>query len=127
MLADHEFKIDVSDMIMSCNQFVNQKLSQNGYWGGTESLNAVAEIYSTNILIVNEDGTSNVGNRFNPNYERAIMISFRSSNKRLKKRDHYDSVAEIDDVLLSKFSQNSIESFKKQTNIIHCNDTISIE
>lgn len=109
MLADSEFEIDISNMEMSCAKFVNQKLTQHGYWGGTETLKAVAEIHFTNILIVNDDGTSNLGNCFNPKYNKSMIISFKSSNKRLKKRDHNDSVAEISDSLLSKFSQNAIE------------------
>lgn len=127
MLSDSDFHFNATDLKSSCVKFVNQRLAQNGYWGGMETLKAVAEIYSTNILIVNEDGSSNLGNRFNPKYERTIILSFQPSNRRLKQRDHYDSVAEISENLLSKFARDAIESFKLQSDLINSTDTIAIE
>lgn len=112
MLQDFDFKIDVTDFKQSCIDFVKSKLSQNGYYGGMESLIALSQLHRMNILIVNDDGTSNMGNRFNPDYQKVIIVSFKTNGKRGNKNNHYDSVTQLSDKMLSKFCENTIQTFK---------------
>lgn len=104
MLQDSSFHIELSDMKNSCINFVQQKLSQQNYWGGMESMNAVAELRSVNILVVNDDGTCNIGNRFHPNHKHVLIISYRKVGNRENKRKHYDSVVNISDCLQKKLN-----------------------
>lgn len=117
MLEDATFHFDSNEFEANITIFVKEKLSQNGYWGGQETLEAVSLLYHVNILIVNDDGTCNLGNRFNTNYSVAIIISFRSQGSRNLKRNHYDTVAEMSDSLMKKFAVSAMEDYENKINL----------
>lgn len=79
--------------------FVNDLLSQPGYWGGEESLKAISEMYQVNIIIFNEGSTPLLPNGFNFDYKQTVWIAYRYDGIACS-RNHYDSVYKIPDDLL---------------------------
>lgn len=129
ILADVDsFYHDLKDRVLECSnqlfgesslrdkciEFVTQRLSQTGIWGGIETIRAVAKIKCVNVLIVNDDATCVLGNAFNDSYQKSIMISYRSIGPRGTKRNHYDSVVYMTEAMLEKFAQDVIIFIKKQ-------------
>lgn len=95
----------MSDLPGCGHKFVKEELSQKGKWGGEETVKAVGSIYRANILILLDYETCILGNRFNPLYDRALVVNYRcyGYNNSKNKRNHYDSVCEL--------SQESLESY----------------
>lgn len=89
---------DVVDITLECKSFVNNELSQDKTWGGSETIKAVSDIYKVNIVEFKEDGPC-ILNKFNENYNRSIAIAHRLSARTTKSgkqnRNHYDSVCDI--------------------------------
>lgn len=75
------------------------RLAESGFFGGEESLKAIALKYSINIVVFNEKGTCYISNRFNKDHNRTIFLVFRGEGSN-DERNHYDSVVEIDKGLI---------------------------
>lgn len=109
-LKDHVYALKNSDEIKimtdeqltaECKLFVRYKLSQNNKtWGGAETLLAVSNIFSTNVVVFYEDGLCLKVKAAGKNYDRSIAIAYRFGLKK-EVRNHYDSVcdANSDDLL----------------------------
>lgn len=76
-----------------CDQFL-EELSQEGFYGGNESLKAIILLHKINIMIFNENGPCYFVYRFKLENEITVMMAFRGSGSNTK-RDHYDSVIGI--------------------------------
>lgn len=113
-----------------CLKFVKEDLSRSGIWGGEETLKAVAEIYSANILLILNHDTCILGNRFNPSYGRALAVTYRCVANERNRLDHYVSVAELSSESLQSYVIKTIELKKQnilfQKAILNC-DNISID
>lgn len=89
---------DEIDVIQDeCHSYVDHILSEDGSWGGSESIEAVYSIYSVNILLFNEYGPCYYVNAFNSEYISTVVIAYRLENgvDSKQKRNHYDSVSRI--------------------------------
>lgn len=75
--------------------FTKYKLSKFNCWGGTESLKAISEMYSVNILIFNEDDVCWFPFEFDSEFERVVALAYRFSDKENGERNHYDSISEV--------------------------------
>lgn len=92
-----------------CKSFLND-LTEGRRWGGSESLHAVAVMFQVNIIIFSQDEECYFAENFNPEFKRSIMLAYRcygysDENIGDLKRNHYDSVARLED--------NSILDFVK--------------
>lgn len=67
-------------------------------WGGSETFKAFSEKYKVNIFVMNDDGTSNIPNRFEISHKKSLIIFY--SNK-----SHYDSVVSISEETLLKHAK----------------------
>lgn len=67
-------KIDNFDILV--NSFL-QSLSTDGFWVGTESIQAIALLEKANFFIFKEKGEPNMVLNFNPEFEKCILIAFR--------------------------------------------------
>lgn len=85
-------KIDIAG---ECSFFINRLLSRDKYWGGAETLRAVSEIYSVNIIVFYEEEKYQVVSKI---FDKTISVAFRlrTSTKNSVVRNHYDSVTDID-------------------------------
>lgn len=119
------------EMDKECTFFVNYVLPKTGMWGGFESLKAITSIYGVNIMVFSENGDSYFAlpDGFNINYERTVFIAFRVTNN--QKRDHYDSVVEIEAEIIEECSTNLIKKQMQKCSqhgfgdsIIVLNDTL---
>lgn len=85
----------------TCMQFLKEKLSVNGCFGGTETLLAVSKMYGVNILVFREKGPFYFGpGGFNSKFERTIMLAYRIGgfdNDGQPDYNHYDSICGIDE------------------------------
>lgn len=94
-------KIDNFDVL--ANSFL-ESLSTDGFWGGTESIQAIAQIEKANVIIFNEKGEPNMVYNFNPEFEKCVLIAFRLKDPLGEftnaNRNHYDSVVSMDDEVL---------------------------
>lgn len=78
-----------------------EDLSKSGFWGGEESLIAIAKIFSANIVVFNERGPYYLATGYNKDYPRSLFLAYRESMAFSGKRNHYDSICEIDNIVLS--------------------------
>lgn len=111
--------IENDDLIYKkCSEFVQKGLSSVNCWGGTESLKAISEMYKTNIIIINDDGKCNFAESYSPSNERSITIAFCALKCGIQKnnnsRNHYNSVAEINDQIISEYANELIQTYNKR-------------
>lgn len=113
-LQDHVFEIEkkkkseISDLGEKCKGYVRDILSKPGEWGGVETIKAVSNMYKTNVAIFNENGFCYIIKSGDTNFNRTIMIAYRSIAKN-GTLNHYDSVADMDpdDILASANSSST--------------------
>lgn len=88
---------EITNVAAECKLFVRHALSKNGIWGGTETLLAVSDLYSTNIVVFKEDEKCYKTKQTGQNYERSIAIAHRIGldEQGQKIFNHYDSVCDI--------------------------------
>lgn len=94
-----------------CLNFLkNELIDKNKAWGGTESLMAITEMESVNILIINDDGSCNMVTDFDEKNSRTIALCFNQTKK------HYDSVVSVDEQTMFDFIESVLKSqmMKKQ-------------
>lgn len=101
-----------NDMNSRCIQFVKDELSQETVWGGIETMKAVAAIHKINILIINDNKTSNLANRFDAEYLRAVALAYKIRGS-VVERNHYDSVVHIEDDFLKESVVQAIQLEKQ--------------
>lgn len=90
--GDDRKTVDETD----CLDFINKQLSQSDCWGGAESMQAISLIHKVNIMVFNESDRFYFPVGFKPDYAKTVMIAYRFAGSSKKIRNHYDSVAEID-------------------------------
>lgn len=86
---------EITDISAECKMFVRHALSKKGMWGGTETLLAVSDLYSTNVTIFDEDGICNKVKQPGKQYDRSIAIAYRLAGSGERIRNHYESVCDI--------------------------------
>lgn len=86
--------LTAEDWMEHINNLLNFQMPKQSFWGGVETLKAVADIYKVNIAIINEGGDIYFVTGFNSKFNRTLVLAYRYS-KFSKKRNHYDSVSEI--------------------------------
>lgn len=96
-----------------CLDFVNNQLSQSDCWGGIESIQAISNIHKVNILVFNESERFYFPAGFKPDFDKTVMIAYRFAGGSKTIRNHYDSVAEIE--------QNELFDCVKYAAAIICN------
>lgn len=98
-----------NDISTACLTFLSKYLSTNT-WAGQETIKAISEIHGVNIVVINQDGSCNLPNHFNTKYERSLLVYYRDYNQtaqaRSSSKNHYDSVVEIDSILIAKFVED---------------------
>lgn len=85
-----------------------ERLSQNGYWGGSETIKAVAEIFKCNILIICEDGDPFFPIAFDHLKPQAIILAYRTVGG--CKHNYYDSVIEIHQSIIFELSRGMVRN-----------------
>lgn len=100
-----------ANMEMECDLFVYQLLPLNKYWGGSETLKAVAMVKEVNIIIFNENGPCCIKNPYGKKFKKTICVAFRlaSNNpmhERIAIRNHYDSVTDIPSNVIYSIAQS---------------------
>lgn len=134
-------KIDSDDLLSVCERFLNEDLTLDTCYAGIESVKAISEIKKINIVTISEHGECYFAVDFNPNFDRTVFLAHRlnsvctKSNSRPHntQRNHYDSVAEIDNNVLLTLAEmlysSNLQKMKKQMNsnnnsIISINSTL---
>lgn len=96
----------------ACLDFLDDKLSATGCLAGMESIKAISEMKKVNIVVLNDDGSCNLPNHFNFEYDKAILILFSSasgnSNSNVD-RNHYDSVVGMNHEIITKVTNQLSE------------------
>lgn len=117
----HEKKKEIPDLKKESYAFLD-KLSDDGFFGGIESLRATAILHNVNIIVFSEKGECYLANKFEPEFRRSIMLVFRlktmktaaSEQKTMKtaasERNHYDSVAKLQDKTIENCAKYLIKS-----------------
>lgn len=95
---------EVDDMEEKCRDFLENDLPKSTCWAGCESVVAISNLYKVNIIVFNENEHCYYVSGFNFEYKKSICIAYRlsknscsKSNKPKGKRNHYDSITDIDD------------------------------
>lgn len=97
-----------------CDIFLQSCLTRDNFFGGTESLKAVALMHEVNIIIFNESGPVYFALGFNPNYHKSILLAYRLDATSSNLRNHYDSVAEVGLDLLYNCVQSLLDKESKK-------------
>lgn len=121
-----EYRLEWKDDLRgSCLRFVREEISKDGFWGGEETLKATAEIFRVNILLILDRDTCILGNRFDPTYERALVLSYIAMGNTL---NHFESICEmINDSqvnYVSKVMELEKNSVLFQEEIFNCNNFV---
>lgn len=106
--SKHEGEV-ILDIQQACKDFVRHDLPKSTEWGGSESLKAVSQLKSVNILIINENGDCyTLPTGFDCSCERTVILAYRQFRLDKTERqvndgsnawlnlNHYDSVVRID-------------------------------
>lgn len=103
------------DVERECLLFLNSMLPQNRCWTGTETLKALSIIYKVNIIILYEEGPVNVvTNDAKKLYDKTIILAYRISQSGLEvKRNHYDSVTDIESDVIYSLAQQISKKMSK--------------
>lgn len=84
-----------------CAKVLKDHFSNEFFWGGQETIKAVALIHNVNIIILNEEESCYMGNGFSFENDRSIIVAYRlAEDNSEQKRNHYDSVVDIDSNLI---------------------------
>lgn len=75
-----------------------KQLERSGFWGGTESLIAISELYIANIVVFRENGPYNFATKYDEENKRTLFLAYRNISGKMS---HYDSVSHIDNIVLS--------------------------
>lgn len=81
-------------MTAECKIFARHILSKHKTFGGVETLYAVSDLYSTNVVVFSEDGVCTKYKKADRKYERSIAVAhcYRLNERGEKIRNHYDSI-----------------------------------
>lgn len=110
-ITDHGIECNETDDEYKC--FLDEKLSKDKYWGGSETLKAVSRMYRVNIFVFYEKGSCEVMHDVKQRYDNSIAVAYRigkiryDGDKEVFIRDHYDSVCDIS----SNHMYNSAQQF----------------
>lgn len=89
----------IKDMNTECLFILNHCLTKSGFWGGSETMKAVHELYHVNILIFNENGICHFFNQWNDSNDRTVILAYRlahtKKNEAADSHNHYDSVCDM--------------------------------
>lgn len=105
----------------SCSTFLERLKIDSNTWGGTETLLAVMELYSVNIVILNENGPVYFVNGFNQNYNKLIFMAYRICGNK-HNHNHYDTIFTLSEDLMYKFTSH----FSKKMQQTKCDSKIDI-
>lgn len=99
-----------------CIEFVSNKLSVKGFWGGSETLLAVSKLHQTNVLVFNENGPVYFSTGFNSEFKRTIFLAYRIATIDRNGKpiyNHYDSVSGVSEELLYSCAQRLANMMSK--------------
>lgn len=108
-----------TDFNMQCVNFLNKGLSMDGFWGGTETVKAISELFKVNIATVTMDGMCSMVFPFTPESSRTLLILYRN-------RSHYDSIISLSDVNIKKLAKCVIDANGKAVKNNSSNDVIEL-
>lgn len=105
---------EITDMKAECESYVRNVLSQNGKYGGFETIKAISEMYKVNILTLLEGSTYSFHNKENI-HENTIVVAWRFGVENGQTtRNHYDSVYDMNAQNILAISETVVKSL--QTN-----------
>lgn len=117
-----------------CTNFLENYLSREGHWGGSESISAISELFKVNIIIFDECAGVRSGNSFNSLYKDIITIAFRFSKGKSQKenashfdRNHFDSIVRLSEDVLSESASILIANYSKNCAIKNISGVIALE
>lgn len=131
---DGDKKTKIQDLEIESTKFLDNYLSKDGSWGGTESIKAISYLFKANIIVFNEYGEVNCANIFNPSYENVITLAFRVSNyKNITRnlnntqRNHYDSIIKLSNDVINECASILIVNHTKSCSLKTISNAIIVE
>lgn len=111
-----------------------KRLSNEGFWGGPETIQAISELFKANLVVFNEWGDVSFGHFFDSSYEGVIILAFRVSNQNFEKknvsntqRNHYDSIVKLSNDILDESASILLENHAKLSSLQSSSEIINIE
>lgn len=111
-----------------CMDFLDNKLSKSGNWGGMESFQAISEIENVNIIVFNDDEAFNLPNHYDSRRDKTILLFFSAKNGKSVEsnadRTHYDSIAGLSQkriiAIAQELSQKEVHHLKFIAEAANC-------
>lgn len=104
-------KVKIENFNEEANEFLTKSLLEDAFWGSSETIKAVSLMHKVNVLIFEENGTLYYSNGFNPEFGGTVMVAYRSNlffvktDPSTRRRNHYDSVVNLDTETILKMSE----------------------
>lgn len=103
-----------------CGTFLDEHLPKNSSWCGSETLIALTDMLKINIVVFTEKGCVYFATKFEPKYDRTIMIAFRIANPlnvdiSNANRNHYDSVVKVETDTITKLVHDLVTKYLKSS------------
>lgn len=103
-------KIAVVDIDTECDTFMNN-LGQLGCWAGQETIKAISEIFSVNIVVIKENHGPYFGVIYNPIYKKTIFLAYQQGANDV--HNHYAGVCELSKELIDNMARYFSEQYLK--------------
>lgn len=78
---------------------MEKNLSKSNYWGGSETLLSISELFIANIVVFDENGPYSFATGFNEERRRVLFLAYRNAN-------HYDSICYLDNYVINSCTNN---------------------
>lgn len=104
--------IQKEEMHELCVHYLFKRLAEPNFWGGSETLSAVCDMFNVNIAIFNEEDTVFFHKPLNKDTERYLTLAYRLGGHGI--RNHYDvivfiSVSDLRIIVSSRYNKPSGE------------------
>lgn len=115
-----------------CGKFLDEHLSKNSSWCGSETFKALADMLKINILVFSEKGCVYFANLFEPKFDRTVMIAFRiadtlNADISNRNRNHYDSVVKVETNTITTSVHDLITKYLKSSALKASDSVISLD
>lgn len=113
----------VNDLDKECRNILETCLPLHDYYGGSETLKAVQELFHVNIIAFHEHGVCEFSRPYNDAYTRTLILAYKLSVSG-DEYDHYDSVYDISSNEILKSIEFSLNNLQKKEKLMVFDDTL---
>lgn len=124
-------KQKISNVEEECRKFLDNCLSKECRWAGSESVQAISELFESNVMVFNSRDEPYFGSTFNSSYKNIITLAFSASGREdvasNMERNHFDSIVKLNDDVLNESTSMVMAKYALTCTLKDINDIIELE